>query len=108
MQQNQMRSGPAVRTNGQEVSGAAEGVLELHPKGYGFLRDIKRDYAAQETDPFVSSSLIEKYQLRPGVLIHGDVGPRHQFARSRVCGSIESVDGRTLEEYRQDQAFRRD
>ena len=54
------------RSNGQETpTGAAEGVLELHPKGYGFLRDIKKDYAAQETDPFVSSSLIEKYSLRP-------------------------------------------
>jgi transcription termination factor Rho len=98
MQQNQMRSGPAVRTNGQEVSGAAEGVLELHPKGYGFLRDIKRDYAAQETDPFVSSSLIEKYQLRPGVLIHGDVGPGTNSQGPRLR-TIESVDGRTLEEF---------
>jgi transcription termination factor Rho len=98
MPQNQMRSGPAIRTNGQEVSGAAEGVLELHPKGYGFLRDIKRDYAAQETDPFVSSSLIEKYLLRPGVLIHGDVGPGTNSQGPRLR-SIESVDGRTLDEY---------
>ncbi len=100
MQQNQMRSssGPAIRTNGQEVSGTVEGVLELHPKGYGFLRDIKRDYAAQETDPFVSSSLIEKYRLRPGVLIHGDVGPGTNSQGPRLR-SIESVDGRTLDEY---------
>jgi transcription termination factor Rho len=98
MPQNQMRSGPAVRTNGTEVSGTAEGVLELHPKGYGFLRDIKRDYAAQETDPFVSSSLIEKYHLRPGVLIHGDVGPGTNSQGPRLR-TIESVDGRTLDEY---------
>jgi transcription termination factor Rho len=87
-----------VRTNGQEVSGAAEGVLELHPKGYGFLRDIKRDYGAQDTDPFVSSSLIEKYNLRPGVLIVGDVGPGTNSQGPRLR-SIESVDGRTLDEY---------
>jgi transcription termination factor Rho len=99
MQQSQMRSGPAIRTNGQsEASGIADGVLELHPKGYGFLRDIKRDYAAQETDPFVSSSLIEKYQLRPGVLIHGDVGPGTNSQGPRLR-TIESVDGRTLEEF---------
>jgi transcription termination factor Rho len=99
MPQGQMRSGPAVRTNGQEVSsGAAEGVLELHPKGYGFLRDIKRDYGAQDTDPFVSSSLIEKYNLRPGLLIVGDVGPGTNSQGPRLR-SIESVDGRTLDEY---------
>ena len=98
MQQNQMRSGPAVRTNGQEVSGTADGVLELHPKGYGFLRDIKRDYAAQETDPFVSSSLIEKYRLRPGVLIHGEVGPGTNSQGPRLR-TIETVDGRSLDDY---------
>ena len=65
MGQQQPRVNHGPRTNGQEVTGPAEGVLELHPKGYGFLRDIKKDYAAQETDAFVSSSLIEKYSLRP-------------------------------------------
>jgi transcription termination factor Rho len=92
--------GPHVpRTNGQDVTvGVAEGVLELHPKGYGFLRDIKKDYAAQETDPFVSSSLIEKYSLRPGILIRGDVGPGSNSQGPRLR-TIESVDGRSLDDY---------
>jgi transcription termination factor Rho len=86
------------RTNGQEVTGAAEGVLELHPKGYGFLRDIKKDYAAQDTDPFVSSSLIEKYGLRPGILIRGEVGPGSNSQGPRLR-SIDLVDGRSLDDY---------
>jgi transcription termination factor Rho len=93
--------GPHVppRTNGQDVTvGVAEGVLELHPKGYGFLRDIKKDYAAQETDPFVSSSLIEKYSLRPGILIRGEVGPGSNSQGPRLR-TIESVDGRSLDDY---------
>jgi transcription termination factor Rho len=94
----QSRPTHAPRTNGQEVTGAAEGVLELHPKGYGFLRDIKKDYAAQETDPFVSSSLIEKYSLRPGILIRGEVGPGSNSQGPRLR-SIESIDGRTLDDY---------
>ena len=40
------------------------GVLELHPKGYGFLRLAKNDYGAEESDAFVSGSLIEKHKLR--------------------------------------------
>jgi len=95
----QQRSSHAPRTNGQETpSGIAEGVLELHPKGYGFLRDIKKDYAAQETDPFVSSSLIEKYSLRPGILIRGEVGPGSNSQGPRLR-SIESIDGRSLDDY---------
>jgi len=80
------------------VTGAAEGVLELHPKGYGFLRDIKKDYAAQDTDPFVSSSLIEKYGLRPGILIRGEVGPGSNSQGPRLR-SIDLVDGRSLDDY---------
>jgi len=95
----QARSTHAPRTNGQETPGGiTEGVLELHPKGYGFLRDIKKDYAAQETDPFVSSSLIEKYSLRPGILIRGDVGPGSNSQGPRLR-SIDLVDGRSLEDY---------
>ena len=30
-----------------------QGVLELHPKGYGFLRNPKRHYAAQPGDAYV-------------------------------------------------------
>ncbi len=97
-QQQQPRVNHGPRTNGQEVTGPAEGVLELHPKGYGFLRDIKKDYAAQETDAFVSSSLIEKYSLRPGILIRGEVGPGSNSQGPRLR-SIESVDGRSLEDY---------
>ena len=63
-----------------------EGVLELHPKGYGFLRDIKKDYAAQETDPFVSSSLIEKYSLTR------NPDPRRSGARLQLAGSATTDD----------------
>mgnify|MGYP002624226372 CR=1 FL=1 len=84
--------------NGQEIIGVHEGVLELHPKGYGFLRDPNANYAAQETDPFVSSSLIEKHNLREGISIRGEVGQGTKGQGPRLR-SIESIDGRTLEEY---------
>ena len=61
--------------NGAEITGTIEGVLELHPKGYGFLRDPKKNYAAQDIDAFVSSSLIDKHGLREGILIRGEVSP---------------------------------
>jgi len=80
------------------------GVLELHPKGYGFLRMAKNDYAAEDSDAFVSSSLIEKHRLREGVKIVGEagMGPRGQGLR---LVSIEEIDNRTPEEYEQIKNF---
>ncbi|MEX2287911.1 MAG: transcription termination factor Rho [Planctomycetaceae bacterium] len=93
-----------VGQNGEEVTGTIEGVLELHPKGYGFLRDPSKNYAAQESDAFVSSSLIEKHNLREGILIRGEVGPGTKGQGPRLRG-IESIDGRTLEEYAKIKVF---
>ena len=80
------------------------GVLELHPKGYGFLRMAKNDYAAEDSDAFVSSSLIEKHRLREGVKIVGDagMGPRGQGLR---LVNVEEIDNRTPEEYEQIKNF---
>ena len=80
------------------IEGTIDGVLELHPKGYGFLRNAEKGYVAQESDPFVPSSLVEKYRLREGVLIRGDVGAgvRNQGPRLK---EVELIDGLTPEEY---------
>ena len=55
------------------VTGVAEGVLEMHPNGYGFLRNPENNYFARETDPFVPGTMIEKFHLREGVMINGNV-----------------------------------
>ncbi len=85
---------------GTEVSG----VLELHPKGYGFLRDPSNNYASSKTDAFVSGTLIERCNLREGVLIKGEAipGPKGQGPRLK---SVESVEGRTVEEYQKIKTF---
>ncbi|QDT66211.1 transcription termination factor Rho [Calycomorphotria hydatis] len=88
----------------EEVIGDLEGILELHPKGYGFLRDPSNNYCSRDTDAFVSSSLIEKYKLREGVLIKGEVGPGSKGQGPRLK-TIESVDGRDPEDYAQIKHF---
>ncbi len=82
------------------TSGVIEGVLELHPKGYGFLRDVNNDYAARETDPFVSSSFVERHRLREGILIKGEVGPGSRGQGPRLL-NIESIDGKPPEQFEQ-------
>lgn len=88
----------SVAPSTEVVEGTIDGVLEMHPKGYGFLRDAEKGYVAQESDPFVPSSLVEKYRLREGVMIRGDVGPgvRNQGPRLK---EVELIDGLTPEEY---------
>ncbi len=48
-----------------------QGVLELHPKGFGFLRNPKRHYMAEPADPYVPAPLVQKLGLREGQLIAG-------------------------------------
>ncbi len=70
----------------------------MHPNGYGFLRDPGSNYLRQLTDPFVPGSMIDKYGLREGVLVHGMVQPgrRQQGPRLR---EIVDVDGMPPEDY---------
>jgi transcription termination factor Rho len=83
---------------------AGRGVLEMHPNGYGFLRDPNANYVRQMTDPFVPGSMIEKYGLREGVLVSGMVQPgrRNQGPRLR---EIQDVDGMDPEQYKTVKAF---
>jgi transcription termination factor Rho len=96
---------PEVSENGEP--GPVEpggGVLEMHPNGYGFLRDPTNNYMREMTDPFVPGSMIEKYGLREGVHIRGMVqGPRrNQGPRLR---EIIDVDGMPPEEYKNVKGF---
>ncbi|MCA9051295.1 MAG: hypothetical protein KDA89_21305, partial [Planctomycetaceae bacterium] len=92
------RRGRQVLPGGEAIEGTFEGVLELHPKGYGFLRDPKKNYAAEDANPFVSSSVVEKFRLREGVLIRGQVGPGSRNQGPRLL-DVELIDGFTPEEY---------
>ena len=98
------RRGRTVQSSGEPIEGTFEGVLELHPKGYGFMRDPKKNYAAEDANPFVSSSVVEKYRLREGVLIKGEVGPGSRNQGPRLQ-EVELIDGYTPEEYEQIKHF---
>lgn len=86
------------------ITGSVTGVLELHPKGYGFIRSPENNYASESTDAFVPSSLIEKHGLREGIMITGGVGPGSRGQGPRLK-SIESIDGNTVEEYQKFKPF---
>ena len=98
------RNSRQVQASSEVIEGTFEGVLELHNRGYGFLREPKKNYIAEDSNPFVSSSLIEKYGLREGVLIRGEVGmgTRNQGPR---LSEVELIDGFTPEQYAEVKVF---
>jgi len=80
------------------------GVLEMHPNGYGFLRDPKNNYRREMTDPFVPGSMIDKFGLREGVLIQGMVQPGRKGQGPRLK-EVTDVDGMPPEQYKEVKSF---
>ncbi len=74
------------------------GVLEMHPNGYGFLRDPHSNFTRERTDPFVPGTMIEKYQLREGLLLHGMV-QRHRKGQGPRLKELLDVDGLAPDDY---------
>jgi transcription termination factor Rho len=74
------------------------GVLEMHPNGYGFLRNPATNFTRERTDPFVPGTMIEKFRLRAGVLISGMV-QRHRRGQGPRLKEILDVDGMAPEDY---------
>ena len=72
------RSTPLPETRMPRDDESVQGVLELHPKGYGFLRNPARHYQVQAADAYVPAPLIQKYGLRGGVHIAGPAEPQRK------------------------------
>ena len=67
---------PAPKLDGPKLE--CDGMLELAPKGFGFLRVQEKDYEQARDDVFVPPETIRRLNLRVGQWIHGlyQEGPR--------------------------------
>jgi transcription termination factor Rho len=50
----------------------ADGIVEVSGKGFGFLREARRNYTQSNNDIFVTPELVRKYGLRDGMWIKGE------------------------------------
>jgi transcription termination factor Rho len=75
---------------------AVEGVLEMHPKGFGFLRSPARHYAAQPADPYVPGPLIQRLGLREGWLISGPTEANKKGTGPRLL-RVDRIEGEVPE-----------
>jgi transcription termination factor Rho len=76
-----------------------QGILELHPKGFGFLRNPTRDYAAQPADPYVPAPLVQQFRLREGVLIGGLTEAARRGANGPRLARVEQLEGEAPDKY---------
>jgi transcription termination factor Rho len=51
----------------------AEGIVEVSGKGFGFLRDPKRNFVQSPTDVFVTPEVVRRFALRDGNWVKGEV-----------------------------------
>src|SRR5262245_18956567 len=87
------------RNHGPRERVAVQGVLELHPKGYGFLRDPARSYLPQPSDAYVPGPLLTQLHLREGLLLAGPAEVAYKDGGPRLI-SVDTIEGQPVETYR--------
>ncbi len=68
-----------------------EGVLEILPEGYGFLRSQDWNYLYGPDDIYVSPSQIKRFDLRTGDTITGQVRPPKEGERYLALLKVETI-----------------
>ena len=82
-----------------------EGVLEILPEGYGFLRSQDWNYLYGPDDIYVSPSQIKRFDLRTGDTVMGQVRPPKEGERYLALLKVEQVNGDDQEKAKHRIAF---
>ncbi|HWK02225.1 MAG TPA: transcription termination factor Rho [Puia sp.] len=78
----------------------AEGVLEMMPDGYGFLRSSDYNYLSSPDDIYVSPSQIKLFGLKTGDTVHGAVRPPKEGEKYFALLKVETINSKGPEEVR--------
>ncbi|HEY3932377.1 MAG TPA: Rho termination factor N-terminal domain-containing protein, partial [Verrucomicrobiae bacterium] len=71
----------------------SEGVLEILPEGFGFLRSQSFNYLPCPEDIYISPSQIRRFDLQTGNLIAGQIRPPKEKEKFFALLKVEAVDG---------------
>jgi transcription termination factor Rho len=83
----------------------SEGVLEVLPDGYGFLRSPKFNYLPGPDDIYVSPSQIKRFDLRTGDTVNGQIRPPKDNERFFALLRVEAVNYESPEKKREINLF---
>ena len=78
----------------------ANGVLEVMPDGYGFLRSSGYNYLSSPDDVYIANNQIKQYGLKTGDVVECHVRPPHEGEKYFPLTSIEKINGRNPSEVR--------
>ncbi|NLM91407.1 MAG: transcription termination factor Rho, partial [Bacteroidales bacterium] len=78
----------------------AEGVLEIMPDGYGFLRSSDYNYLNSPDDIYVSQSQIKLFGLKTGDTVRGGIRPPKENEKYFPLIKVEKINGRDPAEVR--------
>ncbi len=78
-----------------------EGVLEVLPDGYGFLRSPDYNYLPGPDDIYVSPSQIKRFNLRTGELISGQIRPPKEGEKYFALLKVETINNMPVEQARE-------
>ena len=78
----------------------ANGVLEIMPDGYGFLRSSDYNYLSSPDDVYVAGPQIKRYGLKTGDVVQCHVRPPHDGEKYFPLTSIDKINGRNPGEVR--------
>jgi transcription termination factor Rho len=78
----------------------AEGVLEMMPDGYGFLRSSDYNYLSSPDDIYVSPSQIKLFGLKTGDTVYGAVRPPKEGEKYFALLKVETINGKQPEDVR--------
>ena len=79
---------------------SANGVLEIMPDGYGFLRSSDYNYLSSPDDIYVAANQIKRYGLKTGDVVQCHVRPPHEGEKYFPLTGIDKINGRTPSEVR--------
>ena len=77
-----------------------EGVLEMMPDGYGFLRSSDYMYLSSPDDIYVSPSQIKLFGLKTGDTVYGSVRPPKEGEKYFALLKVNTINGKSPEEVR--------
>ncbi|WP_046239291.1 transcription termination factor Rho, partial [Delftia tsuruhatensis] len=76
----------------------ADGVLEILPDGFGFLRSPDTSYTASTDDIYISPSQVRRFNLHTGDMIEGEVRTPKDGERYFALTKLDSVNGGSPEQ----------
>lgn len=79
---------------------SCEGVLEMMPDGYGFLRSSDYNYLSSPDDVYVSQSQIKLFGLKTGDTVKGTIRPPKEGEKYFPLVKVENINGKLPEEIR--------